>query len=637
MAYDFRANQVRLNRIISSGSVPILIYRSSSAADFAGNLSPTFNTSGIGTDVFLFISGSSNAKTLFGGDAITSGSFRSLSGITGSVRHINASGTPFIVGGSDIVVNYNTLGQWEISGSEASFFTSPSDKVIQTTGSLLAVGLSSSNGAQITGSLEVLGGITGSISGTVAGNPFLVAGPNVTLNYNTLGQWEVTSSGGPSLWTELDSTHIYTTSSAAMSHLSVSLGAEITGSFVQGLAGNVFATGLNAFAHGGFGGSGIGVEARGDYSHAEGGSTVTAVGAIFSHAEGSGSQAKAQAAHSEGEKTIASGTASHAEGYQTIASKLYAHAEGYQSVATGQGAHAEGNNTTASGDYSHSEGISTTASNLYAHAEGSSTTASGEASHAEGLSTQATGDHSHAQGNNTIAAGKYSFAGGTGTEAHKDNQTALGTYNIASNNTSLFVVGDGANSGARHDILRVETGNVQITGSLIVDSNYRITGSIHTVDGTNPYILGNGITVNYNSLGQYELTSSGGGGTTYSGSITVYGDGTNRGSGSISGLFDTTANRVGKYEVDIVAISFNNGNAAGWKFSTTTFSGSPSVFRFIGINELSEDLSSGASDWEVNFNDSGTLDVTGSTILNGTFFYARVTNKMVANFNTIIS
>ena len=36
MAYDFRANQVRLNRIISSGSIPILIYPSSSAADLAG-------------------------------------------------------------------------------------------------------------------------------------------------------------------------------------------------------------------------------------------------------------------------------------------------------------------------------------------------------------------------------------------------------------------------------------------------------------------------------------------------------------------------------------------------------------------------------------------------------------------------
>lgn len=74
MTYDFRANQVRLNRIISSGSIPILIYASSSAADFAGNLASSFSTASIGSDVFLFVSGSSTAKTVFGGDVVVSGS-----------------------------------------------------------------------------------------------------------------------------------------------------------------------------------------------------------------------------------------------------------------------------------------------------------------------------------------------------------------------------------------------------------------------------------------------------------------------------------------------------------------------------------------------------------------------------------
>ena len=117
MAYDLRANQVRLNRIISSGSIPILIYASSSAADLAGNLAPSFDTTGIGSDVFLYVSGSSNAKTVFGGDVKTSGSFRSLSGITGSIRYTNASSTPFVVAGPNITASYNSLGQWEISGS----------------------------------------------------------------------------------------------------------------------------------------------------------------------------------------------------------------------------------------------------------------------------------------------------------------------------------------------------------------------------------------------------------------------------------------------------------------------------------------------------------------------------------------
>ena len=237
MPIDFRSDQVQTSKIIVTGNTPqktLLIYGIAADDPLArnqGNIDPSvFVTSSIGEDVFLFVSGSSNAKTLFGGDVKTSGSFRSLNGITGSIKYTDGSSTPFIVAGPDITTTYNSLGQWEISGSTpVSYFTSPSNGIVQTTGSLLAVGLSSSNGAKITGSLEVLGGITGSISGTIAGNPFLVAGPNVTVNYNTLGQWAITSSGGAgsNLWTELNSTHIYTTSSAAVAHLSVSLGAEI--------------------------------------------------------------------------------------------------------------------------------------------------------------------------------------------------------------------------------------------------------------------------------------------------------------------------------------------------------------------------------------------------------------------------
>jgi len=179
-------------------------------------------------------------------------------------------------------------------------------------------------------------------------------------------------------------------------------------------------------------------------------------------------------------------------------------------------------------------------------------------------------------------------------------------------------------------------------GDALTSGSFRslngITGSVRYTDAAStPFIVGGpNITVNYNSLGQYELTSSGGSSFSLSGSTTVYGDGTNYGSGSISGLFDTTTSRVGKYEVDIVAIQQGNVNAAGWKYSTTTLYATSDTFRFIGINEITEDKSSGAVGWEVNFNDSGTLDVTGSTAVGGTFFYVRVVNKMVANFNSII-
>lgn len=61
---------------------------------------------------------------------------------------------------------------------------------ISTAGNLLVQGTT-----QITGSL-IASRITGSLSGTVAGNPFIVAGSGITTNYNSIGQWEVTGSGG---------------------------------------------------------------------------------------------------------------------------------------------------------------------------------------------------------------------------------------------------------------------------------------------------------------------------------------------------------------------------------------------------------------------------------------------------------
>lgn len=120
MTYDFRAQQVRLNRIISSGSIPILIYASSSATDLQGG--KTFQDPG--SDVFLFISGSSTEKTLFGGDVVVSGSLNIIGSLTASMisGSINntSDGNPYIIAGQNISTNYNSSGQWEISGSVGS-------------------------------------------------------------------------------------------------------------------------------------------------------------------------------------------------------------------------------------------------------------------------------------------------------------------------------------------------------------------------------------------------------------------------------------------------------------------------------------------------------------------------------------
>lgn len=71
---------------------------------------------------------------------------------------------------------------------------------------------------------------------------------------------------------------------------------------------------------------GIGVEASGDCSHAEG-NYIQAKGDM-SHAEGNNTTASGEASHAEGDGAIASGDCSHAEGACTIASGECSHVQG---------------------------------------------------------------------------------------------------------------------------------------------------------------------------------------------------------------------------------------------------------------------------------------------------------------------
>lgn len=89
-----------------------------------------------------------------------------------------------------------------------------------------------------------------------------------------------------------------------------------------------------------------------------------------------------------------------------IATNNYSHAEGSHTQAIADASHAEGCRTIAEGSYSHAEGFATHAEGLYSHAEGSMTHAKGGCSHAEGGNTQAEGNESHAEGSMTHAVGK---------------------------------------------------------------------------------------------------------------------------------------------------------------------------------------------------------------------------------------
>jgi hypothetical protein len=220
--------------------------------------------------------------------------------------------------------------------------------------------------------------------------------------------------------------------------------------------------------------------ASGDFSHAQG-SDVLASG-DFSHAEGFETEASGEAAHAEGHASVASGNYSHAEGSGSLASGAYSHAEGYLSEASGSGSHAEGNLTLASGEFAHAEGSGSIASGDYAHAQGGATTAAGDYSMAAGFASNAIGAASFAAGIGTTALGDYSFAAGSGTIASGTNQAVFGTYNKTLNDSSLFVVGNGADAENRSDIFVVNEGVVMVGSAALGSEVFFYVGTQGAAD-----------------------------------------------------------------------------------------------------------------------------------------------------------
>lgn len=67
--------------------------------------------------------------------------------------------------------------------------------------------------------------------------------------------------------------------------------------------------------------------------------------------QGIGANASGEYSHAEGEDSLSVGYGAHAEGFGTIAYGDYSHSEGYQSVTSGEYSHAEGLEAIAIGDY----------------------------------------------------------------------------------------------------------------------------------------------------------------------------------------------------------------------------------------------------------------------------------------------
>lgn len=87
MPFDFRASQIRTNKIIATGSTgtnaSIILYghESDGVPPLQGNLDPSFNTAEIGNDTFFYISGSENKRSVFRGGLTLSGTVVALQGL----------------------------------------------------------------------------------------------------------------------------------------------------------------------------------------------------------------------------------------------------------------------------------------------------------------------------------------------------------------------------------------------------------------------------------------------------------------------------------------------------------------------------------------------------------------------------
>lgn len=148
---------------------------------------------------------------------------------------------------------------------------------------------------------------------------------------------------------------------------------------------------------------------------------------------------------------------------------------------------AVGDNVEASGRYSVAIGNDCTAEATGSFAQGYSSKASGPRSvalndsYAKGTNSIAAGYASHANGENSVAAGnmstangRTSFALGTFCTTSYEDQFAVGHFNDPSNQSYLFMVGNGDGIANKNAMVVDWYGNTKIAGTLTQASDKRL-------------------------------------------------------------------------------------------------------------------------------------------------------------------
>lgn len=204
MTYDFRANQIRTNKIIASGSsgtnAKILVYPVDTASDYSGGITTsTFSTASIGTDVFFYTSGSISSRdgltpgiSLFGGDLMTSGAFYASQYST-FASGLGALGTFLSYGTSSFfapLYTYSTL----IATSTAIF-----------SGSFTFLSTGSFNGpvtfnsrVVTSGNFIASGGFSGSLQSLADGTAYITGIGGISVTTQSNGSIQISGSAGGS-------------------------------------------------------------------------------------------------------------------------------------------------------------------------------------------------------------------------------------------------------------------------------------------------------------------------------------------------------------------------------------------------------------------------------------------------------
>ena len=499
MSADFRTRQLRVNQIINSGSTsttPMLIYGLGSALDDSGTfIVGHFPT---GSDTWLFISGAMGSK---GGSTRGVVTFRGDVVISGTIY--NAAGASYSVGGGGGgTSNWNEL--------------SPSPRLNSTASVAIAGDLGSSYAAQSAGSdvfffVSGTSGVAGaSARKSVFGGDVVTSGSHYVIGNvtgtNAQFSGDVAINGGD-ITTSASIFNI--ASSAATLNLGSSAGKVVVpGDFeVQGTTVTVDVSNITiedplislGFTTGSVAGS------AGDRGFI-GGITGAGNNVAFAWSNNSGSFVATKTTSTPGATSIVVG------GLQPIRASSF-QVNGTTAVVTSSDGSAltlSGSTVNLSGstiNLSHGAGTITLqrqGSTFLTISSGSGDLASIVASAGKQFYVGGTGLTKLSGSLAAISAG----ASGIGFE--KDNTNFITLLSGSGQDASVSAASGKSLTLSSDSVTRLSGSNVQVTGSLIAPI---ITGSLRKTVGDADFIAGSGVTVNYNSSGQWELTASGGGGT----------------------------------------------------------------------------------------------------------------------------